>query len=79
MIVRLFLWNLADSMTTLEELLARVPELEPPSSWVANEAGERFGLVAFGDEAPDLSEVRQLIGHDPYAAEEFEVVPNQYR
>jgi hypothetical protein len=78
-IVRLFLWNLADSRTTLEELQARLPELEPPSAWVGNDAAERFGLVAFGDEAPDLSDVRELIGRDPDAAEEFEVVSNQYR
>jgi hypothetical protein len=78
-IVRLLLWNLADSKTSLEELQARLPELEPPSAWVANEAAERFGLVAFGDEAPDLTAVRELIGRDPDAAEEFEVVPDQYR
>ena len=77
MIVRLFLWNVADSRTTLEELEARLPALEPPSAWVANEAAERFGLVAFGDETPDLGAVRELIGSDPDAAEEFEVVPNQ--
>jgi hypothetical protein len=78
-IVRLFLWNLGDSRTTLEELQARLPELKPPSAWVANEAAERFGLVAFGDEAPDLRSVRELIGRDPDAAEEFEIVSDQYR
>jgi hypothetical protein len=79
-IVRLFLWNVADSQTTLDELRTRLPELELPSAWVANDAADRFGLVAFGDDAPDLDAVVGLIGREPDAAEEFEVVaPNQYR
>ena len=78
MIVRLLLWNLGDSMTTLEELRTRLPPLEPPSAWLVNEAGERFGLVAFGDDPPDLEAVRELIGRDPDVAEEFETEPDQY-
>jgi hypothetical protein len=34
---------------------------------------ERLGLIAFGDELPDLVELRRLIGKDPDVAEEFEV------
>ena len=80
MIVRLFLWNVADSKTTLDELRARLPELEPPSAWIANDGAERFGLVAFGESVPDLGGVHELIGRDPDVAEEFEVLPpNQYR
>ena len=78
MIVRLLLWNLADSRTSLEELRAHLPDLEPPSAWLVNEAAERFGLLAFGDEPPDLEVVRELIGRDPDVAEEFESEPDQY-
>jgi hypothetical protein len=34
---------------------------------------ERLGLIAFGDELPDLGAVPQLIGADPVIAEEFDV------
>jgi hypothetical protein len=77
-IVRLLLWNLADSSTSLEELRAQLPPLEEPSTWLVNEAAERFGLVAYGDDLPDLEAVRVLIGRDPDVAEEFESEPDQY-
>ena len=74
MIVRLLLWSLADSQTTLDELRARLPELEPPSVWISNDAGERFGLVAFGDIDEEILEVvAVLIGKQPEAGEEFDV------
>jgi hypothetical protein len=38
-----------------------------------NEATERFGLISYGDELPDLGQVRELIGEDPAVAEEFDV------
>jgi hypothetical protein len=73
-IVRIFLWNLADSKTTLDELRAQLPKLEQRDTWLSNEASERFGLISFGDEPPvELAEVRDLIGRDPDVAEEFDV------
>jgi hypothetical protein len=51
-ILRIFLWNLADSRTSLGELRERLPELEGEGSWISNEANERFGLITFSDEAP---------------------------
>jgi hypothetical protein len=73
-IVRIFLWNLADSKTTLAELRAQLPKLERPDTWVSNEASERFGLVSFADDpVTDLAPVRDLIGRDPDVAEEFDV------
>jgi hypothetical protein len=75
-IVRIFLWNLADSKTTLDELRAQLPELERRDAWLSNEASERFGLVTFADEPPvELAQVRELIGRDPDVAEEFDVEP----
>jgi len=74
MLVRLVLWSLADSQTTLDELRARLPELEPPSAWISNEATERFGLVAFGEVPAETLELAAvLIGKQPEAGEEFEV------
>jgi hypothetical protein len=73
-IVRIFLWNLADSKTTLDELRAQLPKLERRDAWLSNEASERFGLVTFTDEPPvELAHVRELIGRDPDVAEEFDV------
>jgi hypothetical protein len=73
-IVRIFLWNLADSKTTLAELRAQLPKLERPDAWVSNEASERFGLVSFADEPlADLARIRDLIGRDPDVAEEFDL------
>jgi hypothetical protein len=72
-IVRLVLWNLFDSQTTLDELRARLPELRGDDVWIANPAQERFGLIAFG-ELPDVSSVTALIGAEPAVAEEFDVL-----
>ena len=73
MIARILLWSLFDSKTTVDELKADLPELEPPSAWLWNEASERFGLVAFGDlPGGDLDRVRALIGREPDVLEEFE-------
>jgi hypothetical protein len=72
-IVRIFLWNLADSKTTLHELREQLPQLETGDAWISNEASERFGLVSFSDETPaGLARVRDLIGRDPEVAEEFD-------
>ncbi len=74
MIVRLLIWNLYESKTTLEELRESVPALEPPSVWMWNEASERFGILAFGEDLPEtVGWVQDLIGGDPDVYEEFDV------
>lgn len=73
MVVRLLIWNVYESQTTLEELRYSLPELEPPSAWVWNEATERFGIIAYGDELPEAAGWAQdLIGNDPDVYEEFD-------
>jgi hypothetical protein len=73
-ILRIFLWNLADSKTTIEELREQLPPLASGDAWVTNEASERFGLVTFEEEPPvGLAHIRDLIGRDPEVAEEFDV------
>ena len=75
MLVRFLIWSLYDSKTTVEELRDSLAELEPPSVWLWNEAGERFGVVVFGDELPEaVAQARQLIGREPDVADEFEVL-----
>jgi hypothetical protein len=73
-IVRLLLWNLADSKTSLEELRPRL-EASPNRTWISNETTERFGVIETWEEAPGdfPEELRELIGKDPEIAEEFDV------
>jgi hypothetical protein len=73
-IVRIFLWNLANSKTTVDELREQLPALESGDTWISNEASERFGLITFSSDVPrGLSSVRELIGRDPDVGEEFDV------
>ena len=58
MTVRILIWNLFDSKTTLEELREHLPDLPDGSHWISH-GDERFGLFALGDE--------------PAVAEEFDV------
>ena len=75
MIVRILIWSIFDSKTTIDELRESLPALAPPSEWIWNESGERFGLVAFGDELPEgAGWARDLIGDDPDVYEEFDTV-----
>ena len=73
MIVRILIWSVFDSKTTIDELRDSLLELDPPSVWIWNEASERFGVVAYGDELPEaVVSARELIGRDPDVAEEFD-------
>ena len=88
MLVRLVLWSLADSKTTIGELrrylrdesvesFAAVPGLRF-KAWVSDEATERWGAVYLWEsrEAADQelpSRVRELIGKEPEVGEEFDV------
>ena len=74
MTVRLLLWSLADSKTTLDELRAKLPDLPEGDVWISDPAGERFGLISYSDDAAaEAAEVRELIGKDPEIGEEFEL------
>jgi hypothetical protein len=72
-IARILIWNLFNSKTTIEELREHLPGLPEGDVWIANEAADRFGLISFGDQLPDLGEVPKLIGDEPAVAEEFDV------
>ena len=88
MILRLVIWNLADSKTTIEELrrylrdesvdaFSEVPGLRF-KAWISDEATERWGGVYLWESADAASQVlpsraRELIGKDPEIVEEFDV------
>ena len=88
MLLRLVLWNLADSKTTIEELrrylrdesvdqFEEVPGLRF-KAWISDEVTERWGAVYLWESAKaaeqDLpSRARELIGKDPDIGETFDV------
>jgi hypothetical protein len=83
-IVRLVLWNLADSKTTLAELRHHLDDASEQvpglrfRAWISNETTERFGAVELWESAEAAEEevprrVRELIGKDPEVGETFDV------
>ena len=74
MIVRLLLWSLADSKTSLEELRTRLDQ-SPSRTWISDATTERFGVVEMWDGEPEEfpREIVDLIGKEPEIAEEFDV------
>jgi hypothetical protein len=75
-IVRLLLWSLADSKTSLDELRTRL-EPDPSRTWISDETTDRFGVVELWEGEPGEfpTAIRDLIGKDPEIAEEFDVEP----
>jgi hypothetical protein len=73
-VVRLLLWNLADSKTTLDELRAKLPAPPEDDYWISDPVSERFGLITFSEDLDGIQEVRDLIGKEPEIGEEFEVI-----
>jgi len=87
-IVRLLLWNLADSKTNVAELRRYLRDEAVDSfedihgllfkAWISDETSERWGAVYVWEssEAADQplpSSARDLIGKDPEIAEAFDV------
>jgi hypothetical protein len=87
-IVRLVIWSLADSKTTIDELrrylrdesvgrFEEVPGLRF-KAWISDEATERWGGIYLWESAEAAaqalpSRARDLIGKDPDIVEEFDV------
>ena len=73
MVVRLLIWNVAESKSSIDELREALPDLERPSRWIWNEAAERFGVLAFGDDLPEaVGWAQDLVGGEPDVYEEFD-------
>ena len=88
MILRLVIWNLADSKTTIEELRRylreeSVDQFEEVAglrfkAWFSDEATERWGAVYLWEteeaaRQPLPSRARELIGKEPDIGEEFDL------
>jgi hypothetical protein len=72
-VVRLLIWNVVESQTTIDELRESLPELVPPSQWIWNEASERFGVIVYGDDLPEsIGWAQDLVGDEPDVYEEFD-------
>jgi hypothetical protein len=87
-LVRLVLWNLADSKTTIGELRRYLRDESVDAfsevrglrfkAWISDEATERWGALYVWESAEAArgelpSRARELIGKDPDIAEEFDV------
>jgi hypothetical protein len=87
-LLRIVLWNLADTDVTVEELRAYVREeavdafAEVPGlrfkAWISDELGERWGAVYLWESAEEAeqalpSRARELIGKEPDVGETFDV------
>ena len=88
MVVRIVLWNLNDSKTTIEELRRYLRDESVDEfadveglrfkAWISDPAGERWGafyLFETREEADQVlpTGVRDLIGKDPEVVEEFDL------
>ena len=88
MIVRLVLWNLADSKTTIGELRRYLRDESVDAfadvrglrfkAWISDEATERWGAVYLWESREALeqglpSRGRELIGKEPDILEEFDL------
>jgi hypothetical protein len=87
-LVRLVLWNLADSKTTIGELRRYLRDESVDAfaevrglrfkAWISDEATERWGALYVWESAEAArgelpSRARELIGKEPDIAEEFDV------
>jgi hypothetical protein len=72
--VRLLIWSLADSKTSLEELRVKLPDPPEGDAWISDPVGERFGLISFSAADEPAARARELIGKDPEVGEEFELL-----
>ena len=73
MIVGLLIGNVFESKTSIDAPRESLPELEPPSRWIWNEASDRFGVLAFGDDLPEaIGWAQDLVGEEPDVYEEFD-------
>ena len=88
MVVRLVLWNLADTQTTVTELRDYLRDEAVDAfadvrgllfkGWISDDLGERWGAIYLFEstaaaEQPLPSRARELIGKDPEIAEIFDL------
>jgi hypothetical protein len=72
-VVRILIWNLLESKTTIDELRDSLPDLDPPNHWISNEVTDRFGAIVIGEDLPEsIGWAQDLVGTDPDVYEEFD-------
>jgi hypothetical protein len=72
-IVRLLIWNVFDSKTSIDELREALPELTQPDRWIWNDVSDRFGVIVVGDELPEaIGWAQDLVGSEPDVYEEWD-------
>ncbi len=73
MIVRLLIWNVFESKTSIDELREALPQLTPPDRWIWNEGSDRFGGIVVGDDLPEaIGWAQDLVGSEPDVYEEWD-------
>jgi hypothetical protein len=87
-LVRIVLWNLADSKTTVSELRSYLADEAVDAftnlpglllkTWISDEGGDRWGALYVWESAEAAaqalpSRARELIGRDPDIAETFDL------
>ena len=73
MIARILIWNVFESKTSVDELRESLPDLNPPDRWIWNDATDRFGVIAFGEELPEpIGWAQDLVGAEPDVYEEWD-------
>ena len=88
MVVRIVLWNLADSKTTIEELRRYLRDVAADEfaeimglrfkAWISDQPGERWGAFYLFESREEADQalptgVRDLIGKNPDVVEEFDL------
>ncbi len=88
MVVRLVLWNLADSKSSVDELRRYIRDEAADAfaevegllfkAWISDAVGERWGAIYVWESAeaaaqPLPSRARELIGRDPDIADVFDL------
>ena len=81
MIVHLVLWRLDERTPPVDELRDRLDELEPlqpPSTYLVNEAAEQIGVLVLAEDdeppPPQVAALRDLVGREPDLYEEYETL-----
>jgi hypothetical protein len=73
MVMRLLIWNVFESKSSIDELREGLPALTPPDRWIWNDVTDRFGVIVFGDDLPEpIGWAQDLVGSEPDVYEEWD-------
>ena len=73
MLLRLLIWNVFDSKTTIDELRESLPELVDRASGSGTRRPSASVSLAFGEDLPEaVGWAQDLVGAEPDVYEEFD-------